>query len=439
MFEYRVLTTSKDLGHPEEYEDAWHIDAAAGRAAVADGVSSAIFSGRWARILTKHVVADPPDMEDVDSLVDWLEHCRSLWLKEINPAKLPWNQRSKLQQVGGAFSTLLWIEVQPLDNDADSESAVKRYHVTCTAIGDCNLFSYRNGEYRDSFPMESSAQFDEDPLSICSVNLGRDNTLQFQMWETECDAGDEFVLCSDAIGKMAWDRIENDSPLDFRPAWQQTEDDWLAEIEANRSARRMRRDDTTLMLLRIGTGCGPIEIEESAGPTAEAPPFDDAVSATADVAVDESTPSGIPVETAMEAEIDEPVSSDAAGTIPAPTGDTAEGDPAASEAEPTADFGAGIELETPAVEADVVLTDDEIAPEESPQTTDAEVTESADTPFVEAIAVDDDFGQNILDANPSADDESGNVESVDVEPGADEPADITTEDAAVIRKGDDDH
>ena len=45
---WSVLHLSKQGNTDAEYEDAWAVDAAAGRFTIADGASETSFAGRWA-------------------------------------------------------------------------------------------------------------------------------------------------------------------------------------------------------------------------------------------------------------------------------------------------------------------------------------------------------------------------------------------------------
>ncbi len=261
FFDVRTLHTAKDQEYAAEYEDAFQVDGERGLASIADGVSSAIFSRQWARILTQGTVDEPPDLYAEGSLESWLEQRRQEWLTTIDIPNLPWNKRRKLQQVGGAFSTLLWIELYedpPVDTDreepaADQESdEPKPYRLRCFAVGDCSLFHVREGEILRSFPLTDAASFDADPISICSVNLNRDHCLEFSAMDEYCQSGDLLVLCTDAIGKWAMTRIEADDPPNWETYWDMPSEDWLEEITNLRTERQMRYDDTTLVLLKVG-------------------------------------------------------------------------------------------------------------------------------------------------------------------------------------------
>src|SRR5581483_9992929 len=102
-FESRIFWLSKDADESAQYQDAFALDAETGRAAIADGVSSAIFSGPWARLLTLGAVADPPPLEDGGAFQAWLAEKRAAWANGIDASKLTWYQRPKM--VDGAMTT----------------------------------------------------------------------------------------------------------------------------------------------------------------------------------------------------------------------------------------------------------------------------------------------------------------------------------------------
>src|SRR5262245_4046871 len=167
--EPRVFWLPKDPGYAEEYEDACALNLDHGRAAIADGVSSAIFSGVWARILTEAAVADPPDVQSTE-FWDWLAQRRREWSAAIDPASLTFFQRGKLRQCGGAFSTLLWLEWQPQDGAIAWR---------CKALGDGGLLHVRDGRLLAAFPIAAAADLHADPLTIASAPRSADQFLEF--------------------------------------------------------------------------------------------------------------------------------------------------------------------------------------------------------------------------------------------------------------------
>src|SRR5262249_47805928 len=155
----RVFWQPKDPGYADEYEDACAIELERGRASIADGVSSAIFSGAWARTLTGAVVADPPDVAS-PSFWEWLAERRREWSDAIDVSNLTFFQRGKLQQCGGAFATLLWLEWR------EGEEGIEW---KCTALGDGGLLHERDGQLLAAFPISAADELNADPLTIGSV------------------------------------------------------------------------------------------------------------------------------------------------------------------------------------------------------------------------------------------------------------------------------
>jgi len=246
-FRSQVFWMPKDLGYAREYEDAFEVDEARGAAAIADGVSSAIFSGLWARLLTKSAVDRPPDLQDFPSFAGWLAELRAAWRGEIDPGKLKFYQREKL--VDGAMSTLLWLSLLPAADGG--QPASDRCRFCSVSIGDSCLFHVRQGQLLRVFPMESSAEFGLDPAVLGSVDRQRDHLLEFEVLEDECLAGDLLVLCTDALGLWGLRRIEAGEPVDWTRYWDMPPAAWQEEICELRAANRMRFDDTTLALLKV--------------------------------------------------------------------------------------------------------------------------------------------------------------------------------------------
>jgi hypothetical protein len=246
-FESRTFWLSKDVDEPTQYQDAFALDAERGVAAIADGVSSAIFSGPWARLLAESVVASPPKLDDQGSFEGWLAAERQAWRSQIDTSRLTWYQRPKM--VDGAMTTLAWIELLPVETADDGHAT--HYRVRGAAIGDSCLFHVHEGRSAGAFPMTASGQFGLNPAVIGSVSRNLDHMLAFHVYDEDCPVGDLLVLTTDAIALWAVERQEAGEPVDWQRYWDLSDDDWRAEIFALREDHRMRFDDSTLVLLRI--------------------------------------------------------------------------------------------------------------------------------------------------------------------------------------------
>lgn len=245
----RVFKLAKDPEHPEQNEDACGWNSARGIGVVADGVSSAIFSRQWASILTEAVLNDPPNPQDAKAFAAWLTRHRKTWSERIDVNSLAWHQKAKLPH--GAFSTLLWVRVvQP---EVPREGEFGAFRLQCFAIGDSCLMHVRHGKVLRMFPITESKQLEADPVVLGSVDLGRDNLMQFETFETTCYPDDTLLLCTDAIAHWALRRMEAGDPPAWDDYWQQTDQQWQAEVAGLRDQRQMPYDDATLLLLRVTT------------------------------------------------------------------------------------------------------------------------------------------------------------------------------------------
>jgi len=239
----KTFSLAKDPSHPDEYEDAFDADPARGVAAIADGVSSSIFSGKWARILTRACLDECPPIES-SAFFEWMALRRQSWETAIDPSQLTWHQKPKVG--GGAFATLLWVEI---DDCALAGGKSLRYRAF--AMGDCLLMHVRQGALLGTFPLADSAEFLRDPMAVGSKDLGRDGQFRFLATKQHCQAGDLLILCTDALGAWAVSLIESGQAVDWISWWARDADDWRTLVVHERAAGRMRYDDTTVGILRI--------------------------------------------------------------------------------------------------------------------------------------------------------------------------------------------
>ena len=276
MFEViRALWAPKTYGYEQEYEDAANWNPSRGVAAICDGVSSAIFSRDWADILTTAIVTDPPvDLTADGSFRAWLDPHRKAWSQRIDLPNLKWNQLAKLNQIGGGWGTLLWLQLEQSFDRAEQITSIEDgssdltpvecsaidegpengiWKMTCHAIGDCNVFIVRDGTLRLSHPMQSSSAYAQKPQAVCSRNHAHDGQLSILTGTFDCKAGDRLVMCTDAVGQWLWTELEQHSgEVDWQRLERLSDEEWRAEIEQLRGDSRMPIDDCTLVILRVG-------------------------------------------------------------------------------------------------------------------------------------------------------------------------------------------
>lgn len=265
-FDTRLFTLAKDPQQPEGFQDACCFDAERHVAAIADGVSSSLFSGPWAAILADAAVADGPDPRDGERFAAWLRQQRQRWEAGIDTTSLAWHQKAKLPQ--GAFSTLLCVRVLPAE--AGQPGSFGGHRLTAYAAGDSCLFQVRGGELVRSFPLERAEQFEADPIVLGSIDLKRDHLLEFAFLEEMCYPGDELFLCTDAVAEWAARGCQSGDPPAWADFWQMSEDDWQSGVVWLRQERQMRIDDSTMLMLRVVEQREPLaEAEDQPRETAD--------------------------------------------------------------------------------------------------------------------------------------------------------------------------
>lgn len=247
-FAIKTLFLPKDFDTPQYCEDAFAVDESTRRIAVADGVSTGIFSAEWAQILTRSAIGDPPEIDEPKSLIEWLDRARLSWRNVVSGVKLQWHQRPKM--VDGAMATLLYVELS--ESEAES-TAVSTLNLKAFAIGDTCLFHQRNVETLSAFPLANSTEFGLAPQALRSIDrFQQDGQLQFARCESTLVPGDLIVLCTDAVALWAYRLMEEGTPVDWSRFWDVTLDDWRAEVQTLREQCKMRVDDCTLILMRVG-------------------------------------------------------------------------------------------------------------------------------------------------------------------------------------------
>jgi hypothetical protein len=290
----RVLWMPKAVDFPDEYEDAFGVDEERGVAVVADGVSTGMFSQNWAQQLTHAITAQPPPLEDAEAFALWLREQRRSWQDFVDTRTLNYFQRQKLKQSGGAYTTLLWLQIEAPSNDG---AAPGRWR--CHALGDSGLLHVRGDDLLQAFPIEKSEDLKNDPYVVGSIDHQKDHFLEFHCSEGACLIGDLLVLCTDALLGWALTRIEAGDPPRWRDYWSISEDDWRSEIQALRLEQKIRTDDTTLVLLAV----------EDDLPDLPTSPEEAAIVVVADEAVD-SAACEPPKEAATEEQADSAAAAD---------------------------------------------------------------------------------------------------------------------------------
>ncbi len=126
---------------------------------------------------------------------------RRAWKKKLNAKDLPWYAQEKLNS--GAFSTLAGITFRLTDASSAAFDAI--------AIGDSCIFQIRGDKIIASFPLGSADDFHNRPVLISSNAANNIHLKAFvKTWSGTAQAGDSFLLMTDALACWLLTRYEED-------------------------------------------------------------------------------------------------------------------------------------------------------------------------------------------------------------------------------------
>jgi hypothetical protein len=227
----RGFTVAKRPG--DTNEDCWQ-NSHKGAGAVSDGASVSFDSAAWSRILARRY-ARHPCVDDA-----WVAEAIAAYAKLHDRDSLPWMQQAAFDR--GSFASLLGV--------TDRRAG----RIGVLAIGDSLAVLCDGDHVVASFPYEAPEQFDAQP-QLLSTNPAENGFLAepdcLSRLSLEWDLGpldNPALLCvTDALG--CWILSQRDrqkSPI----AWLRgiaSRRAFAHFVEEERTAGRMRRDDTTLL------------------------------------------------------------------------------------------------------------------------------------------------------------------------------------------------
>jgi hypothetical protein len=251
---------------PGEYEDAFALDDASGRYALADGATEGCFTGLWARLL----------VEDFISHAEWdasqwpfsLAGVEEQWDTEVRARKLDWDADYWLEQ--GAFAAFLGLVLTDSPFLSEGGPGVRAScHWEALAVGDTCLFHTRDGALARAFPLECSDQFSNRPQLVGSRMAVGEVCKRQRLWSDGYGhSGDRLWAMTDALAKWCltqheaggnpWRDLESllssgaslPSPASWRGAGGES-DYFTPWIESLRDSGCLLNDDVTLLAIRL--------------------------------------------------------------------------------------------------------------------------------------------------------------------------------------------
>jgi hypothetical protein len=226
----RAFTSPKREDAPNEDRYVTSLD---GRTcAVSDGASVSFDSGPWAEILANGFVSA------ASFTAAWIKRAALTYEAEYDRDSLDWMQQGALDR--GSFASLLGVRPASTPGSIDF-----------LAIGDSMLAIIDAGELQQTLPYTRPEQFDARPQLISTVAsenepIFRDvEEIQTQTVDLGPYGSPCLLLMTDALGHWLVSYPERAHELTAKL----TDLEFEEFVVAERQAGRLRRDDTTLLIM----------------------------------------------------------------------------------------------------------------------------------------------------------------------------------------------
>jgi hypothetical protein len=226
-------SVAKQLHEPELNEDYYrptrHVPN--GPLVVSDGASESYDARTWSRLLVSRYRKRPR----FDAA--WIAQATARYAAYRTSSTLSWSKQAAFER--GSFATLLALHLARDFSRAD-----------ILAVGDSLAVFGIDGVICNSFPYTSPDRFSERPLLISTLSDRNCGLLQdmdrfWTSWTLSTDS--TLMAMTDALG--AWLLTEPTSRFPIL-ASMRSRRDFAELIETERIARRLRRDDATLLVLQ---------------------------------------------------------------------------------------------------------------------------------------------------------------------------------------------
>jgi serine/threonine protein phosphatase PrpC len=244
----------------ETCEDAYKYDIEKGLFAVADGMSTMVFSHLWANILVNRFVNTPLIGVDPFETEWWL---RPAQLEYINtsPKVETFSPLVQSKARKGSAATLATVRISTVQDNTSALAELLAFGDSCIFVG--NL---RERLVRVLFPIGRSSDFGQAPVGLPSLSWRYNRHFYLpNSQQVELQPDDVIILATDAVAEWiisngantyattweAFQRIvslKQDEPAGTTPGPEGT---WSHFIQQCRSAGQMVNDDMTALIIML--------------------------------------------------------------------------------------------------------------------------------------------------------------------------------------------
>jgi hypothetical protein len=226
----------KNPGGDDINEDRWAIDEASGTLALCDGASESFDSAVWAQILAEKFISDPAVTSD------WIASSLSNYVGRHDFSCMSWSQQASYER--GSFSTLLGIQHIPGNKT-----------VEVLAVGDSLALLIIEDLIVTSWPYTDPERFQDRPTLFATLPEHNAFVSGPSFWTKYGRHFDlsgmrnaHLICVTDALGEWVL-RHAFEGAAVSRLLSLASEEELVALVLEERSAGRMRTDDSTLLVI----------------------------------------------------------------------------------------------------------------------------------------------------------------------------------------------
>jgi Protein phosphatase 2C len=230
----RAFSVAKREDAPNE--DRWRASDDGAICAVSDGASVSFDSATWAEVLTRRFV------EDQRVSREWLEAAAREHQAAYDRDAMPWMYQAAYDR--GSFATLLGVV---FSRDGANARAF--------AVGDSLLAFIDDGEVVRTIPYIKPEQF-ENPPQLLSTSMAENRSLDEAVFSDawhdlniSAHSAPIFLLLTDAIAR--WLLEEPSTQRISALLGIEDKQSFEAFVNRERSEGRLRRDDTTMVVIEV--------------------------------------------------------------------------------------------------------------------------------------------------------------------------------------------
>lgn len=240
--EFHILfdgTVAKHIEQPNDNEDAYRIDQERGRVVLSDGASESFDAKSWANLLVDECIGTAP-------LDEALSSCIQKYNLLHDPSTLSWSKAAAYER--GSFATMLIVQDDPIHEN-----------ISVCALGD-SLAVWSDGHILlDTIPYYCADQFTQKPTLLSTRNelnslLSDTNSILLTQkdWSYKDDQTKLLLCMTDALGAWLLHHQEHGDSSAFERLISIRSQQELQElVETERAIGKLRRDDTTLILISL--------------------------------------------------------------------------------------------------------------------------------------------------------------------------------------------